>query len=320
VSVDGAFVSVRHREWAEVKTLAVGNLTRTPTEEGGWEVHTTELSYCSRLAEAHAFGRITEGELYRRGTEHAEVVCAVTDGAEWIQGFLTEHCPQAIPILDFPHAVEYLTHVAHATFGAGTERGTTWLEAQRKELREGTPTTVLQALRDVPVAEATDPSAAAKTREEALGYLEKRVAQLTYAEFLARGYPIGSGCVESANKLVVEARLKGSGMHWARSNVNPMLALRTTLRNGRWETTWPALGSALRQAHRSQGQARRAAPAPPPPPTPALVTPPPPTRPPRLTQPKLEPKGHLVQGKPTANHPWKRGSIVHPRPRVPVTA
>ena len=28
--------------------------------------------------------------------------------------------------------------------------------------------------------------------------------------------PIGSGTVESANTLVVEARLKGAGMHWAR--------------------------------------------------------------------------------------------------------
>jgi hypothetical protein len=31
--------------------------------------------------------------------------------------------------------------------------------------------------------------------------------------------------VESANKLVVEDRLKGAGMHWADANVNPLLAL-----------------------------------------------------------------------------------------------
>jgi hypothetical protein len=39
---------------------------------------------------------------------------------------------------------------------------------------------------------------------------------------LARGgYPIGSGPVESANKLVVEARLKRAGIRWARPRVNP---------------------------------------------------------------------------------------------------
>ena len=38
------------------------------------------------------------------------------------------------------------------------------------------------------------------------------------------GWPIGSGSVESANKGVVQARLKGAGMRWERSHVNPMLA------------------------------------------------------------------------------------------------
>ena len=45
--------------------------------------------------------------------------------------------------------------------------------------------------------------------------------------------------VESANKLVVEARLKGAGMHWRRSHVDPMLALRNLLGNDRWEQEWP---------------------------------------------------------------------------------
>jgi hypothetical protein len=46
-----------------------------------------------------------------------------------------------------------------------------------------------------------------------LEYLEKRREQIRYAEFEAQGYPIGRGVVESANKLMVEARLKGAGMH-----------------------------------------------------------------------------------------------------------
>ena len=37
--------------------------------------------------------------------------------------------------------------------------------------------------------------------------------------------------VESANKVVVQARLKGAGMHWEPTHVNPMLALRTAACN-----------------------------------------------------------------------------------------
>jgi hypothetical protein len=53
--------------------------------------------------------------------------------------------------------------------------------------------------------------------------------------------------VESANKLVVEARLQGAGIHWARHNVNPLLALRNTVCNDRWAQTWPQIEQQLRQ-------------------------------------------------------------------------
>ena len=79
-----------------------------------------------------------------------------------------------------------------------------------------------------------------------MAYLEKRITQMNYPEFQAQGWPIGSGIVESANKLVVEARLKGSGMHWAEENVNPMLAIRNILCSDRWKEEWPKIAAELR--------------------------------------------------------------------------
>ena len=61
---------------------------------------------------------------------------------------------------------------------------------------------------------------------------------MQYPQFQRDGWPIGSGMVESANKNVVEARLKGTGMHWQRKNVNPMLALRNAVCNDRWKEMW----------------------------------------------------------------------------------
>ena len=74
--------------------------------------------------------------------------------------------------------------------------------------------------------------------------------------FQAAGWPIGSGSVESANKVVVEARLKGAGMHWERDNVNPMLVLRNAVCNGRWDETWKAT-TRQRQHSRQQLQDER---------------------------------------------------------------
>lgn len=61
---------------------------------------------------------------------------------------------------------------------------------------------------------------------------------MDYPTFQYNGWPIGSGIVESGNKLVVQARLKGAGMHWDPNNVNPMLALRMNLCNRGWQEGW----------------------------------------------------------------------------------
>ena len=70
--------------------------------------------------------------------------------------------------------------------------------------------------------------------------------------FQAQGWPIGSGIVESGNKLVVEARLKGAGMHWADCHVNPMLALRNIICSDRWKSEWPQIEARLRQQTRQR--------------------------------------------------------------------
>lgn len=88
LSADGALVPLRHGEWAEVKTVAIGEIQPPILEKGEAVVHTTDLSYFSRLAEHATFTRLATVETQRRGTERAEVVCAVNDGAEWIQGFV----------------------------------------------------------------------------------------------------------------------------------------------------------------------------------------------------------------------------------------
>src|SRR5579862_4066586 len=44
--------------------------------------------------------------------------------------------------------------------------------------------------------------------------------------------------VESANKVVVQARLKGAGMHWHPSHINPMLALCSAICSLRWQEAW----------------------------------------------------------------------------------
>jgi hypothetical protein len=273
----------------------------------------------SRLAEAERFSELVRPELWRRGIATAGTVCAVLDGAEWLQHFVDAHAPDAVRILDFAHAAEHLSAAAHAVWGPGTAAASEWLGAWLHELKHGDPDAVLTALRALPVATAVQPAAAAATRDGVVQYLEKRRAQLAYARFQAQGYPIGSGIVESANKLVVEARLKGSGMHWARANVNPLLALRGAACSDRWAAAWSALWQEQRcqiAQRRQAGRLRRRPPRPPAEPAP------PEELPPLVLQPsRFAPRSRrMVDGRPTADHPWKSAPLVHPRPAASESA
>jgi len=74
-------------------------------------------------------------EAYQRGTEAASVVCAVQDGAEWLQGLVDVLRPDAVRILDFPHAVEHLTKAAQPSLGIGTPTLRAWLDEQAHTLK-----------------------------------------------------------------------------------------------------------------------------------------------------------------------------------------
>ena len=144
LSVDGAMVPLLHGEWAEVKTLVIGTIEE-PVLRG--EVHARDLSYFSRMADHQSFGRLATVETHRRGTERAGTVCAVVDGAEWQQGFIDLHCPDAVRILDWCHAAEYLSKAGQAAFGAGTGEASEWLGIQLHQLKHGEPEEVLRSLR-----------------------------------------------------------------------------------------------------------------------------------------------------------------------------
>jgi hypothetical protein len=209
-------------------------------------VHTRDLSYFSRLLDHESFARLATVETHRRGVENAGLVCAVVDGADWEQKFIDLHCPGAVRILDWAHAAEHIAKAGQAIFGVGTAAAQ-WLGVQLHELKHSDPEKLLGKLRGLreELAAQGGRGEAQEAVRSALEYLEKRREQIRYSEFLAAGYPIGSGIVESANKLVVEQRLKGAGMHWARANVNPMVGLRTIACSNRWEEAWPQITKRL---------------------------------------------------------------------------
>jgi hypothetical protein len=276
VSADGAMVPLLHGQWGEVRTLAIGEamgeaICLTPAQSGatpakprgqrnsrsqnrpeqarqpgqpGPEIRTHNISYFSRLTSAEAFTRLSLCETHERGLENSRQVAAVMDGAEWLQGFSDHHCPQAVRILDFAHAAQRIGEIGQALFGVNNQQAdrqaAAWSETWRHNLKHTGPQALLAQLQQLRKMYPDN-----ETLRSNLAYLQKRAAQMEYPHFVQQGWPIASGMIESANKLVVEARLKGSGMHWHPGHVNAMLALRNIYCNDRWEQEWPKIEARL---------------------------------------------------------------------------
>lgn len=235
VSNDGALISLRRKVWAEVKTMVVGEIqenTLPSKQRPHQETKMVNISYFSRMTDSETFTELIIGELDRRGFFDADLVAALQDGAEWIQSLITALRADILRILDFYHAGQYISDIARLSSDAGTPLAEKWREEQLHELKHQGPEKVLedvsQLLKDNPHVE---------NLAKSVNYLQKRQEMMQYPQFRQNGWPIGSGSVESANVGVVQARMKGVGMHWERKNVNSMLALRVGECNNRWDET-----------------------------------------------------------------------------------
>ncbi|GHO60485.1 hypothetical protein KSB_89600 [Ktedonobacter robiniae] len=82
ISADGAYVPLLKGQWAEARTVALGQVEQEASSAGGQEIHVRHLSYFSRMCDAQTFANLAEVETQRRGVSQAKELAAVTDGAE----------------------------------------------------------------------------------------------------------------------------------------------------------------------------------------------------------------------------------------------
>jgi hypothetical protein len=251
ISTDGAYVPLVSGDWAEARTLAIGQAETHMSAKGEEQIKVSQVSYFSRMTDADTFEQLAEGEIRRRGVREAQAICAVTDGAVWLQEFIDLHRPDAVRIVDFPHAAEYVSGIGERVRASGRHLPRNWLEGVLHRLKhEGLDRVLLHLSR-------LGQRCQDQELDKKLRYLVTRRDLMQYPLYQQAGWPIGSGTVESANKLVMQTRLKGAGMRWAPEHVNPMLALRTAVCNQRWAEAWQEIVSQDRH-HRTERFEHRA--------------------------------------------------------------
>lgn len=196
-----------------------------------------QARYVAGLGPMAEFGQVLRRQGAQVGMDRAERWIALSDGGSGLEDFLQTNFPRVeAVILDFYHAAEYLGKLAQALHPGESDGAETWRRQWCHRLKHEGGAVVLTALRELPVRRR----AARDCWQEVVTYFTNQVHRMDYPTYVAKGWQIGSGQVESACKTVVGQRLKGPGMRWGSDGADAVCHLRALFRSepGQWEGFW----------------------------------------------------------------------------------
>jgi hypothetical protein len=176
------------------------------------------------------------------GWDAAEQQLAISDAGNGLEDFARKAFPLAESILDFYHASEHVAQLAGACHpddaAAAAEQTARWCHRLK---HEGGAALLAEW-------EQLDAHRWRGWRSEVyrgqVQYFRNHQHRMDYPRYVAHGWQIGSGAVESGCKRVVTQRLKGAGMRWKERGTTTMCHLRALLlcHPTQWDHYWAPRG------------------------------------------------------------------------------
>jgi hypothetical protein len=151
----------------------------------------------------------------------------VADGAKWIWNRIADYYPNSTQILDFYHCKEHICAFAKEYFAENEVLK--WVDDCMEKLKSEQVDMFLKELKELPV----NSKSIEKSRNKLLVYLENNKKRINYGQFIREGLLIGSGSIESANRDVIQKRMKLSGQRWTLEGARQMLNMRTAYKSGK---------------------------------------------------------------------------------------
>lgn len=222
-SIDGAFALVE-KEWQEVKTVC---WYQAKSRYGEDLLHAQDIAYYSSLKNAEDFGELLWGTGVHHRADQARKLIFVCDGAAWIWKQVEKFFPNAVQIVDWYHASQYLHAVANSLLLPEGEQKS-WLIEMERALWNGEIETIIKECQTL-VKEIGEPA------KRLISYYENNCERMRYALFREKNYLIGSGTVESACKQIVTMRLKRPGASWTEYGAKMVAKARTAWLSGQWQ-------------------------------------------------------------------------------------
>ena len=232
----------REDKLATVSTALLGNPRSCDPRQ--CEPRMLITTHVATMGDAAAIGQMARVEAERRMLCRAEQVVVLGDGAAWIDTVCEEHFACHPRIVDYYHAAEHVHDCARAIWPHEESKAQAQAEQWKTLLWKGRTTKLIeqfkaQAARVGPPLPEDGVEHPRRVLSRNVGYFEKHAGHMNYPEYRRRGWPIGSGTVESGMKQL-NKRLKGSDQFWNTQGAESILALRGQLlsQDQRWEHYW----------------------------------------------------------------------------------
>jgi hypothetical protein len=242
--VDGCQVRHRGPGWGQKKTqqervawheLKVGVFYRQEQSvqtEGGRGL-LADKRVVSWTGEPMELGRRLNWEARREGLGRTQHILFLGDGAAWVWNLQKDRWAEAIGLLDFYHAGQHVWELGRAIAGEKQPALAPWVEPKLHDLRHGREQRVLGQ-----IARLRKRAGAAGERIlRAQNYFATHAARMNYHEIARKGWPIGSGAVESACRQK-QCRFKRCGQFWTSSGLRHLGALDEARRNHHCDQLW----------------------------------------------------------------------------------
>jgi len=219
-------------EWHEIKNGVFYLHEQAGRTEGGRGVIADKTVVRSQ-GDSTDLGRRLHWEALRGGLGRAKEKLVLGDGIAWIWNLKANRWPEARELLDFWHGGQHLWGLGRACNGMDEAKAKPWVEKRLHRLRHGREQRVLKEISTLKASR----SQAGKIVQKEKNYFAGQAQRMNYKEIADRGWPIGSGPVESSCRQD-QCRFKRPGQSWTPSGFGNLSALDQARRNNHWDELW----------------------------------------------------------------------------------